>query len=124
MPNPSKELLLSSINNSMKLTKSFFMRIYGYEIGSPGFSEIALSKLEESGCSKAREYYSTLVNEYEEKQKDTMKEVAAWYVKHLHNRRRCEEVNKWESSSTHQSNYSRQQKENLQAKLDRLKKLI
>lgn len=61
----SREELLQSIRPDMKLSKAFFMRIYGYEITWPGFAEVALQRLEEIGCSKAREYYSGFVAEYE-----------------------------------------------------------
>ena len=43
----SREELLQSIRPDMKLSKAFFMRIYGYEITWPGFAEVALQRLEE-----------------------------------------------------------------------------
>ena len=79
----SREELLNSIQPGMKLTKNFFMRIYGYELTWPGFKEEALSKLECAGCSLAREYYQRFVSEYEEAHEKEMKNVAAWYVKQL-----------------------------------------
>ena len=45
----SREELLESIRPDMKLTKNFFMKIYGYEISFPGFAEIPLTELEKSG---------------------------------------------------------------------------
>lgn len=50
----SKDELLSTIIPNMRLTRVFFLKVYGYELTWPGFAEIALTKLEEQGCSKAR----------------------------------------------------------------------
>ena len=75
----SREELLQSIQPGMRLDKDFFMRIYGYELTYPGFSEMALIALEDAGCSKAREYYRDIVGAYETKQEETMKNVAEWY---------------------------------------------
>lgn len=77
----SREELLSSIGSDMRLTMDFFKRIYGYELTWPGFAEIALSKLEEAGCSRAREYYMQFVSGYETKRNEEMKEVAKWLLK-------------------------------------------
>lgn len=79
----SRQELLDSIRPDMKLTKNFFMRIYGYEISFPGFAEIALTEMEKAGCSKARAYYQRFVGEYEKKHDEEMKEVADWYRKQL-----------------------------------------
>lgn len=76
---PSRESLLESIESGMKLNRAFFMKIYGYEITTPGFAKQALDKLKEIGCSKAYYYYNTFVDEYEEEYQQTMKEVAQWY---------------------------------------------
>ena len=70
---PNKEKLLASINSDMVLRKSFFLKIYGYEIGKPGFAEMALSALEEVGCTLAREHYNRIVSEYETKQNESIK---------------------------------------------------
>lgn len=77
----SREELLSSIGSDMRLTMDFFKRIYGYELTWPGFAEIALSKLGEAGCSRAREYYMQFVSSYETKRNEEMKEVAKWLLK-------------------------------------------
>lgn len=76
---PTKEKTLKLIQPEMRLFKSFFKRIYGYEISYPGFADQALSALEEAGCSKARAYYQQFVDEYEKKHDEKMKNVAAWY---------------------------------------------
>lgn len=80
---PTKESLLESINPDMKLYKSTFKRIYGYELSYPGFAEEALAKLESAGCCKAREYYSSFVTEYENEHEKEMVKVAEWYRKEL-----------------------------------------
>lgn len=75
---PTKEKLLNSISSDMRLFRSTFTKIYGCEISYPGFAEIALTKLEEIGCVKAREHYKRTVSEYEEKHEEDMKNVAQW----------------------------------------------
>ena len=79
----SREELLQSINPEMKLDRAFFMKVYGYEISFPGFAEIAIKALEDAGCSKAREYYTLLVDEYERKKREDLYPVAVEYVKKL-----------------------------------------
>ena len=76
----SREELLQSIGPDMRLDKSFFMKIYGYELTWPGFAEVALQRLEIMGCSKARNYYSCIVAEYEHNREEELKEVASWYA--------------------------------------------
>ena len=75
---PSREELLQSIHPDMKLDKAFFLKIYGYEITWPGFSETALRALEDAGCSKARSYYMSIVDAYERKRNEESKPVAKW----------------------------------------------
>ena len=79
----SREELLQSIRPDMTLTKAFFMRIYGYEITWSGFAEVALQRLEEIGCSKAREYYGGFVAEYETQDAAEMKEAGKWYAEQI-----------------------------------------
>lgn len=79
----SRQQLLSSIQPGMKLTKNFFMRIYGYELTWPGSADQALSELERAGCSKARAYYQQFVGEYEKDHDAAMKNVAVWYRKQV-----------------------------------------
>lgn len=87
----SREELLQSIRSDMKLTKDFFLRIYGYEITWPGFAEIALQRLEILGCSKARSYYGCVVAEYERKQEESIRPVAAEYRAQLERKWKQEE---------------------------------
>ena len=80
---PSRRSLLDSFKPNMKLHKSLIMKIYGYELTWPGFAEDALNRLEMLGCSKAREYYTCTVAEYEYKHEKEMISVAEWYRKEL-----------------------------------------
>lgn len=50
----SREDLLQSIQPGMKLTRAFFLKVYGYEITWPGFKEQAITALEAIGCSKGQ----------------------------------------------------------------------
>lgn len=83
---PDRTSLLDSINPDMKLYKSTFKRIYGYELSFPGFAEEALTKLERAGCSKAREYYTGFVAEYENMHEKEMIKVAEWHRKQIKER--------------------------------------
>lgn len=76
---PDKDELLHSFGTGMKLYKSTFLKIYGYELTYPGYAEKALSWLEMLGCSKARIYYSGVVAEYEHQHEKEMKSAAHWY---------------------------------------------
>lgn len=76
---PSKEELLTSIKPDMQLTKSFIKRIYGYGVTDAAFPDKAIAALEAAGCSKARQYYESWVNEYEAAHNADLKEVAHWY---------------------------------------------
>ena len=79
----SREELLQSIRPDMRLNKAFFMRVYGYEITWPGFAEVALQRLEEIGCSKAREYYGGFVAENEAHYAVELKEAGKWYAEQI-----------------------------------------
>lgn len=76
---PDKDELLHSFSTGMKLYKSTFLKIYGYELTYPCYAEKALSWLEMLGCSKARAYYSGVVAEYEHQHEKEMRGAAAWY---------------------------------------------
>lgn len=75
--NPNRQQLLDSIKPDMKLTKAFFLKIYGYEISFPGFADEAIKALNDAGCSKAREYYNNFVAEYQREHDKGLKLVAA-----------------------------------------------
>lgn len=76
---PDKEEFLHSFRTGMKLYKSTFLKIYGYELSYPGFADKALDWMEMLGCSKARAYYSDIVAEYEHERDKGLKEVASWH---------------------------------------------
>lgn len=81
--------LLDSISSQMRLTKSFFKSIYAKELTwRDGFADVAIERLEQAGCSRAREYYESYVLGYQAEQDVALKEVASWY------RRQCEQ--EWE----------------------------
>lgn len=71
--------LLHTFKSGMKLYKSTFLKIYGYELSYPGYAEKALSWLEMLGCSKARKYYADIVAEYKHEKDKELKNVASWY---------------------------------------------
>ena len=103
----TKEKLMDSIGSDMKLYKSTFMKIYGYELTWPGFAKLALAKLESVGCEKAREHYARIVGEYEEKHDTKMKEVARDYKKQCekeHENRKRKEVRNCKEELTKMSN--------------------
>lgn len=81
---PSREELLQGIHPGMRLEKVFFLRVYGYEITWPGFAEQVLAVLEQAGCSRAREYYDSIVQEYETQYMAGMQSTFKWY------REKCE----------------------------------
>lgn len=79
----NRKSFLSTFKVGMKLYRSTFLKIYGYELTWPGFAEDALTRLEMLGCSKAKEYYTCTVAEYEHKHEKEMINVAKWYRKQL-----------------------------------------
>lgn len=76
----SKEQLLQSVGPTMNLTKSFFKRIYGYELTWPGFADQAIKALEVAGCSRARQYYDMVAGECEQQYDADLVGVARWYA--------------------------------------------
>lgn len=107
---PNKDEFFHSFKMGMKLYKSTFLKIYGYELSYPGFAEKALSWQEILGCSKAREYYSDKVAEYEHDRDKGLKEVAVWY------KGQCE--NEWENIKRKAVRKSRKLQEVEQLKAD------
>ena len=122
----SREELLQSIKPEMILDKAFFMKVYGYEISFPGFAEIAIKALEDAGCSRAREYYTRLVSDYEQKKIVEVKPVSEAYDKKLQKRweKRIGEEKSWESNNTVQKNSSQKQNEEYRKRLEKLKRLV
>ena len=109
---PSAKELLESIKPDMKLTKNFFKRVYAYEISYQGFSDKAISRLEASGCSRARHYYETWVSEYEAKYNAEMKEVASWYHERFREELRKFEKRQKEGEQTRTKRQQTQWKQN------------
>lgn len=101
-----REELLQGIHPGMKLNKTYFLKIYGYEITWPGFKDIAISALESAGCSRAREYYDSIVSGYEKGYQGQIREVGKWYQK------KCEK--KWNELRMGGDAGRKQEQENLQ----------
>ena len=74
-----REPLMRSLRPDVKLYKSTFKKILGYDITTPGFAEDALTRLEILGCSRAREYYEAVGSEWQQEHDAQMKSVAHWY---------------------------------------------
>ena len=94
----------------MKLYKSTFIKILGYDITTPGFAENALTRLEILGCSRAREYYEAVKTEWQREHDAQMKSVAHWY------KGQCE--NEWENMKRKAVRESRKEREAEQLKAD------
>lgn len=77
----TRQQLLDSIHPGMRLDKAFFLSIYADEITWPGSSEEAIRKLEEAGCSRAREYYDQTVTEYQSRRDRELRPIARWIRK-------------------------------------------
>ena len=84
----SKKELLTSVRPDMKLTKEFLKRIYGYSVTDNSFPDKAIAVLESAGCSKARQYYSDWIAEYEAAYEAEIKPVAAWFRKECERERK------------------------------------
>lgn len=75
---PTKEKLLQSIGSDMILRKSFFVKVYGYEMSYPGYAHKVIKMLEGVGCSKAHSYYEMVVKERESYLNEKIKPIAEW----------------------------------------------
>ena len=82
---PTKEKLLQSISSDMTLMKSFFKKVYGYEITYPGYADMAIKMLEDAGCSNARQYYEQIVEGYQKSREEGLKEAAQDLRKQIDN---------------------------------------
>lgn len=98
-----REPFLHSFSCDMKLYKSTFKKILGYDITTPGFAEDALTRLEFLGCSRAREYYEMVKIEWEYYHEKEMKSAAHWY------KGQCE--NEWENTKRKAVRESRKERE-------------
>lgn len=86
--------MLDSIQLDMKVNKNFFLRIFGYSMTTPDFAEEALSKLEEAGCSQARNYYTGITTEWQREHDKMMKNVAGWYGQQAYKGKKVSEPRK------------------------------
>lgn len=94
----NKDMLLKSINPEMRLTESFFKRIYAYELTYPGFAEEAVKRLEDAGSTKSRGYYEQFSRKYRQQEEETLKNVGNWYAQQLKKQQEDaerKEVRKW-----------------------------
>ena len=98
-----REPLMRSLRPDMKLYKSTFKKILGYDITTPGVAEDALTRLEILGCSRAREYYEAVKAEWQQEHDAQMKSVAHWY------KGQCE--NEWENTKRKGADALRKQQE-------------
>lgn len=103
-----REPFLHSFSCDMKLYRSTFKKILGYDITTPGFAEDALTRLEILGCSRAREYYEAVKAEWQQEHDAQMKSVAHWY------KGQCE--NEWENTKRKGADALRKQQEAEQRK--------
>lgn len=78
---PTRKKLLHTFRIGMRFTKSFFLKILGYDITTPGFAEDAIARLEMLGSTKARGHYTRISSEWKEEHEKMLHEVAAWYRK-------------------------------------------
>lgn len=97
----NKDMLLKSINPEMRLTESFFKRIYAYELTYPGFAEEAVKRLEDAGSTKSRGYYEQFSRKYRQQEEETLRNTGEWYVQQLKKQQEDaerKEVVKWEKN--------------------------
>ena len=105
-----REPLMRSLRPDVKLYKSTFKKILGYDITTPGFAEDALTRLEILGCSRAREYYEAVRSEWQQEHDAQMKSAAHWY------KGQCE--NEFENMKRKAVRESRKEREAEQLKAD------
>lgn len=91
---PSRRELLDSMEIGMKLFKSTFLKIFSYNMTTPGFAEEALSKLEAAGCSQARNYYTSITTEWQREHDEMMNSVAGWYRQQAYKGKKVNEPRK------------------------------
>lgn len=98
-----REPFLHSFSCDMKLYKSTFKKILGYDITTPGFADDAIARLEILGCSRAREYYETVKAEWQQEHDAQMKRAAEWS--------RDQWANEWENTKRKAVRESRKKQE-------------
>ncbi len=73
---------LSSFIQGMKIYRSTFLKMIGYDLSTPGFAEDAIAKLEALGSTKAREHYTRISSEWKGKYEKILQEAAEFGRKH------------------------------------------
>lgn len=104
------ETFIESLVPGMKLYKSTFKKILGYEITTPGFAEGALTRLESLGCRRAWKHYEAVRSEWQQDHDAQIKSAAQWY------RGQC--VKEFENLKRKVVNESRKQQRTEQLKAD------
>ena len=79
----SREELLNSIQPGMRLDRNFFLKVYGYEISTPGFCNIAIKALEDAGCTKAADYYADTINAYQKSRENATKGIGKRLIEEI-----------------------------------------
>lgn len=116
------EQLLNEIQPGMRLTRAFFKKVLGFEMTWPGCADEMLSRLEELGCSRAREYYETVRAEWKQRHEQQMKNVAAWYLKQNFNRREVRHTRKRQEVEQLKADLQQRSDKELLILLQRLRK--
>ena len=98
-----REPLMRSLRPDVKLYKSTFKKILGFELTTPGFAEDALTRLEILGCSRAREYYEAVKAEWQQEHDAQMKRAAE--------QSRDQWANEWENTKRKAVRESRKKQE-------------
>lgn len=101
---------LEAAKQSGKLDKNTFKKILGYDMTWPGFAEDALTRLEELGCSRAREYYEAVRSGWQQEHEQQMRNVAEWYSKQSFDRKKVRESRTEQEAEQQQQRRERWQK--------------
>ena len=78
---PSKNELFLSINQDMRVDENFYKRVYGYSVTDSAFPAKVANKLIEVGRKEVIQGYNQWLQGYLAKNKENMKEAAAWLRK-------------------------------------------
>ena len=96
MPSPNKENFFLSINKDLKADENFYKKIYGYSVTASAFPAKVANKLIEVGRKEVIQGYNQWLQGYLAKNKENMKEAAAWlrkeFDKEYEKRRREKEI--------------------------------
>lgn len=101
---------LEAAKQSGKLNQNIFKKILGYDMTWPGFAEDALTRLEELGCSRAREYYEAVRSGWQQEHEQQMRNVAEWHSKQSFDRKKVRESRTEQEAEQQQQRRERWQK--------------